>query len=355
MKKLALLLLILPIAFAAWQVTAALAIVTSASLLALLFMIGMGFGISELQLTAKEELFQLIAVGVMVVLLVGSDSVLNTISDNVGFSGQSITMQNLSMQIITDTTTNVTDLFNTITTVDHDIANEASKGGSCNILQVGYSVSGCGGYSMLPTPMSMAGNIAGYALGELAAMYRLLDISTQFAMSFLLPLGIILRTFKLTRGAGGFLIALGISMYILLPMGIIFNEMMAVTFIDAAGSGGPDATNVAQYQPVSGTPSIPSCNSLDTGSFMSGLGTPVSCSSGGSNSISDTFLGGSNDANAVGTYCMLRGDIKGYLYVMLIKATLGPVIALLMMVAGIRTLSSIAGAEVDVSAISRFV
>jgi hypothetical protein len=40
---------------------------------------------------------------------------------------------------------------------------------------------------------------------------------------------------------------------------------------------------------------------------------------------------------------------------MLAKATLGPVLALLMMMAGIRTLTSIAGAEVDVSAISRFV
>ncbi len=355
MKKLALLLLLIPLAFAAWQATAALAIVTSVSLLALLYMIGMGFGINELQLTAKEEFFQVIAVAIMMVLLVGSDGVLNTISNNVAFSGSGTNMQDGAMMIINDTTTNVTNLFNTITSIDHTIANEASKGGSCNIIQVGYSVSACGGYSMLPTPMSMAGSIAGFALGELAAMYKLLEIATQFGLSFLLPLGIILRTFKLTRGAGGFLIALGISMYILLPMGIIFNEMMAVTFISTAGTSSPDAANVAQYAPVSGTPSIPSCNPLDTGSFMSGLGTPVSCGSGGGNALSNTFLGGSNDANAVGTYCMLRGDIKGYLYVMLIQATLGPVIALLMMIAGIRTLSSIAGAEVDVTAISRFV
>ena len=43
-------------------------------------------------------------------------------------------------------------------------------------------------------------------------------------------------------------------------------------------------------------------------------------------------------------YCTIRQDINGYLYVMLIRATLGPVIALLMMMAsGIRTLSSHSG------------
>jgi hypothetical protein len=353
MKKLALLLLLIPLAFAAWQATAALAILTSAIMLAILFMIGMGFGINELQLTAKEELFQVIAVAIMMVVLVGSDSVLNTISNNVAFSGGGTNMQDGAMMIVNDTAKNVSDLFNTIRDTDHKIAQEASKGGSCNVIQVGYSVSACGGYSMLPTPMSMAGSIAGFAVGELAAMYRLLEISTQFAMSFLLPLGIILRTFKLTRGAGGFLIALGVSMYILLPMGIIFNEMMAVTFL-AAGSSGPDAANVALYNPVTTAPSIPSCNSLDTGSFLSGFDSPLSCGSS-SSGWKDAFLGGSNDGNAVGAYCALRGDIKGYLYLMLAKATLGPVIALLMMMAGIRTLSSIAGAEVDVSAISRFV
>jgi hypothetical protein len=70
----------------------------------------------------------------------------------------------------------------------------------------------------------------------------------------------------------------------------------------------------------------------------------------------DYVKGGSgNERRSVGTYCMLRSYIRGYLYLMLAKATLGPVLALLMMMAGIRTLTSIAGAEVDVSAISRFV
>jgi len=246
---------------------------------------------------------------------------------------------------------------------------EASKGGSCNIIQVGYSVSACGGYSMLPTPMSMAGNIAGFAIGELSAMYRLLQISTAYALSFLLPLGIVLRTFKLTRGAGGFLIALGISMHIFLPMGVIFNEMMAVTFIDAKTPdvSASDLADITQYKPIimNPAPKIPECNPLDTGSTLLFVGDyPVKCNrnmppGGSPSSYIDSSTVGTlsegNDANAVGMYCMLRSDIKGYLFLMLAKATLGPVIALLLMVTGIRTLTSIAGAEVDVTAISRFV
>lgn len=340
MNKLAFFLLLsLPLTFAAWETTAGLAVVASAALLACLFMVGMGFGINELQLMAKEEMFQLIATCVMVALFFGANGVLNTLDQ--GFAAGYPDMQSAATALLGDALSQTTAVYDQVVTYDHQIANEGSKGGSCNVLQVGYSVSGCGGYSMLPTPMSMAGNIAGFAVGELSAMLRFIQISDAFSINFLLPLGILLRTFKLTRGAGGFLIALGISLYIMLPLGVIFNEMMASTFINDKNS----ADGVSAYQPLASSYTIPSCNAMDTEPTFGG-NDHITCP------VSDTS---SNEGAASQAYCTLRQDIKGYLYVVLIRATLGPVIALLMMMASLRAISSLAGAEVDVSAISRFV
>ncbi|MCI0503743.1 hypothetical protein L0Y65_03460 [Candidatus Micrarchaeota archaeon] len=335
MKALTALLIILmaPVAFAAWQGTAAVAIMTSAGILGIIYMIGMGFGINELQMTAKEEFFQLIAMMVMIALLVGGDSILNAISANPAFSGSgSTTLQGAANASIDITLANVTALMDSIAETDHDAAIEGSKASSCSILGMGYSVSGCGSYTMLSAPLSMAGGITGFAVGELYTMKRLIELSTAFAFPFLLPLGIVLRTFKFTRGAGGLLIALAISLHILLPMGVIFNDMLGATFLDPPGAA--DDALSAPYQ--AGLQNVTlECNPGATGE--------------------EWWSGDSNAANAVRGYHALRDNLRVYLFTMLVQATLGPVLALLMMSTGLRTLTSLAGAEVDVSAISRFV
>jgi hypothetical protein len=193
---------------------------------------------------------------------------------------------------------------------------------------MGYSVSGCGSYSMLATPISMSGGIIGFALGELSAIAKLIYISQSYALQLLLPLGIVLRTVKITRGAGGLLIALGIAMHIMLPIGIIFVEMLGETFLAS-----PDITG---YNP-NNTPSI-------------SIGT---CEP--SNAVSQFSGRTSNEENVINGYHQMKSAIRGWLFAALIKATLGPVVALLLMVTSIRTLTSVAGSEVDVSAISRFV
>jgi hypothetical protein len=215
-----------------------------------------------------------------------------------------------------------------ISGIDKSAAVQGSKSSSCSILGMGYSVSGCGSYTMLATPLSMAGGITGFAVGELYTMKRLIQLSEQFAFPFLLPLGIVLRTFKFTRGAGGLLIALAISLHILLPIGVIFNDMLGATFLSPPGGSADDNALVAPYK-----------ESLE--------GVSLDCNAG------DTDEANENDA--LEGYHAMRANLKVYLNTLLVQATLGPILALLMMSTGLRTLTSIMGAEVDVSAVSRFV
>lgn len=337
MKRLPLLLFLLlaPLSFAGWETIGGVAIAASAALLATVYAIGMGFGVNELQMMAKEELYQLVALGIMMAVLVGANGLINTLSSTPALSPGSDNLQNASVLLLDGIRDNVSSILTSVGKYDLAVTKESSKAGQCSVMGMGYGVSGCGGYSMLPAPLSMAGGIAGFAMGEVSAMKRLILISQSFALPFLLPLGILLRTFRITRGAGGFLIALGISMHIMLPAGIVFNEMLVATFMaDATASSGYAAS------PTSVT--IKECSATETkpgqGSFKCG-------------EVGDD----TNDEKAVKAYCDLRISVRSYLKTMLLQATLGPVIALLMMMASLRALTSLAGAEVDVSAISRFV
>jgi hypothetical protein len=65
--------------------------------------------------------------------------------------------------------------------------------------------------------------------------------------------------------------------------------------------------------------------------------------------------GDDNADAAISVYESLRDDMKTIVFLVLVKGTLGPIVAVLMMVSGIRYLSALAGAEVDVSALMRVV
>ncbi|MBU0532506.1 hypothetical protein KKB44_03360 [Candidatus Micrarchaeota archaeon] len=326
MKRLILFLLLIPLAFAGWEEIAVIAVTISAALLGVVYAVGFGLGINELQLVAREEFFQLIALGVFVAVLMGANGVLNEVSTIAEFSPGSANMQEASTSIVDENVEKVFDLAAAVNDYDQTLSKEASQSSQCNIVGMGYTVSGCGGYSIMASTLSMSGGILGFAIGELSAMGRLLELSNVYALTLLLPFGILLRTIKLTRGAGGFLLALGISMHMMLPVGIIFNEMLGETFLASTDS------LVDEYRPQP-TINIEGC-------------TPGSTYS---------LTGDSNEDNAVAVYEDLKESLRHQLFVILIKATLGPVIALLLMATSIKALTSIAGAEVDVTAISRFV
>jgi hypothetical protein len=328
MRKAMLLLMLMPLAFAAggWEGVAAAAVVISAGLLGVAFAVGFGFGVNELQIMAKEEFYQLIATGLLVVLLVGSNNVLDGLSAGLGPLGGAANLQDGAKNIIDntlkDSTNGVETVYSQVTQLDNNIAIQGSKTLSCSILGIGFTVSACGGYTMLNTPLSMGGGILGFSIGELYSMKKLITIAQTYALNLLLPLGIVLRTFKITRGAGGFLIALGVSMYVLLPAGIIFNQMLVDTFLnDPASSGYSGAIQT----------SVHDC-------------TPGS-----------VIFAGSTTDEAKNTLHSLRDDLGRIVFSVLVRATLGPVISMLMLISGIRALTSLAGAEVDVSSMARFI
>jgi hypothetical protein len=95
---------------------------------------------------------------------------------------------------------------------------------------------------------------------------------------------------------------------------------------------------------------VTACDPFKVGSEL----MPLSAGKIGNRNL-DTLKEGNAEDTAFAAYLGLRQDIRKYLYVMMIQATLGPVLSLLMFAASLRALTSLAGAEIDVSAITRFV
>ncbi len=67
-------------------------------------------------------------------------------------------------------------------------------------------------------------------------------------LSVILPAGLVLRTFYPTRKLGGFLIAVAIGLYVVLPLSYVFNAMLANSYSVELSSG---STNSA-YTMASG-------------------------------------------------------------------------------------------------------
>jgi len=321
LKTLLFALLFVPLAFAAWQSVAAMAFMIAAILLAAVYGIAIGIQSEELKALGREEFFQLLALLIMMAVLVGTDGLLSEISKNSALTNGQPTIQDAAIVSLNDTQETLGGYLKSISDSDKSVSKEASKAKSCNLAGGGYSVSACGGFTMFNAPFSLSGSIVGYAIAEVASAKKLIELSKDFVMSLLLPIGIILRTFKFSRGAGGFLIAFSISAYILLPAGIIFVDMLNEQF-----STSPAAED------YNGSPEAISAD----------------CEPG------RTYTG-SNEDNAIGVYTSLKENIRKYLRVVLLKATLGPVVALFLFIGGLRALSALFGTEVDVSIIARFV
>jgi len=335
MRKLALsLLLLCSLCFAAgpWQAYAGFAILISATMLAALYIIGTGFDVREIKFLVKDEAVQLGVLVVLMIALMASDGILNAISTSTLFAGGEDTMQDAAVASLNNTINDLSSYLLEVQQADKAMSKESSRTSSCVLSGGGHSVSACGGYSMLATPLSMSGSILGYAIAQAAAVQKLVEIAQEFVFILILPLGIVLRTFKFTRGAGGLLISLGIALYIFVPAGIVFTEILQEKF-EYAVTADPDtpASWKAGADPYLDAPGDINVEECDAGQPWGNVG-----------------------AEAVSAYKDMKHELKGYMYVFMIKATLGPVLSLLMFIGGLRAMTELFGAPVDVSALARF-
>jgi len=315
-----------------WMGVAGIAVITSAAMLGIVYMIGFGFSIHELTTLSKDEAYQLAAVialiGGLTLIQTGGDAILGAFGDGAGIQ-QSAMTQTSTM------TGTLSSIFGSLGDIERRVSLEGSKSLTCSILAVGYTISGCGGYTLISPAIATVEATVGLAIAELSAIGKLMEIGFNNSFTILLPIGIIFRTFKITRGAGGLIIAVAIAFYFVLPLAMISMWKISDTFKDPAYTGTLPGILIS------------SCDAAQTDDLS---GEDLDNMLFGDLPSTDT-----NPGKAINVLAQLRGVIPFYLFPALIYGIITPAIALLIMVASIRVIAGIAGADVDVSVLSRVI
>ncbi|MFH2106246.1 MAG: hypothetical protein ABII22_03220 [Candidatus Micrarchaeota archaeon] len=324
MKKaillLAFVLLLTSTSFAAgdWLAPTMIAIVASVCILALLFMFGYAFHLDELTMTAKEELYQVIVVALIAGSLLGISGALDSISK--GISGEDESFPALALEYVNEDSAVISEEFNKLAYFSNEIGSAGSRSLSCTFMSISIGVSGCGGYNAMVGTMSTVFQGLGIAMAEWGSMKFLLGFAQIYAFGMLLPFGLFLRVFKFTRGAGAVIIALAVALYVFLPTSIFLMHNILVDF-----EASPAAAQLIPADKV--LPNV-GCDPYD-GFDLSNY-----------NSAKNVML------SASGLYGY-------YAYLIVVKTTLTVVVSVIVMLAGLRFVSSLAGADVDVSILGR--
>ncbi len=314
-------------------------------ILALLYMVSIAFNLNDLKFLATEESYQLIVTLIIIVILGSSEVALNTFSSSIGLS---TSLQNASIEIVNSNLNQYSSALTSLKTLSVDVGKHSSTSAYCSFAQIGFGVSPCGAFSPIGSTLSMGFQAISVSVAELGSLVTLLKFGKEYAFSLILPLGIILRTFKFSRGAGGLFLGLGVSLYLFLPLSTVFMDIM--TSIEPYSSARLSIPSSSEYScDVKAFDSL--TYSLDLSSMrISSLGIPPSDLS--SLAFSDGF-DYTNFERASNLYVDLYNSLTQLMYLFLIKSTLVVIVSTIVFFLGFRWVSKTAGAEVDISGLMR--
>ncbi len=201
-----------------------LALGAAIAVLALAYMASYVFSLPHIRPIINSELVQVLATGLIAFALVGTqlgvDQYLTDILAATGDTSSSSMMQVAQAQIasLAGTTEGV---IRNLGDASLKIGKEASKGVFCNFLGVGFSVVNCSPFNAFRGSLTSAAFTTSVALADTYAQMFLLSLASSYAFSFLIPLGLFFRCFKISRSAGGALIAIGFGFYTAYPTVIV--------------------------------------------------------------------------------------------------------------------------------------
>ncbi len=321
-----------------WLQPVAIALFAATLVLVLLFMLGYGFGIDQLRFLATEELYQVILTAAMVVIIIGSEASINSFfSDTLGaYLGESGTFHELAATKIENTFTKLDSAYDSIQSFSKDVAHESTMTYMCNFLGAGFFISGCTSYSTLLYPSSIAFQMIGIAYAELQSLSTLMNFAINYAFILLLPAGAFLRTFRVTRGAGGLLIAFAVTFYFVLPLSIIFMSELTESYEDSNAESTELAALSLEGNPIDFTD-------------IASLG--FTSTSGDYCAVGD--MGETNPTTVKNIFKKFIDKLEGYVYTLLVKITLSTVVVIFICITILRWLTAALGAEIDVTSLAK--
>lgn len=318
MRAIIALLLLTGLAFAtppAWQGLAVAALMASLMIVAVLYVLSIAFSLNDLKFLATEEFYQLIVTVFMIAFLFSVEAFLNSL-----FSSIAPNLQDAGLAKIDGALQTQIAVFGDVKDFLVHIVPESTKSAYCGLSGAGFSVAPCGAFSALIPPGTLSLQALSLSIAELSSLKTLAGFAKYYSFTMLLPVGILLRTLRFTRGAGALFIGLAAALYLFLPMAVIFMDD-----ITAAGAANPATINLGTAD-------------CDTSAFASTTGASFDYS---------------NADTAETMFDSMLTKLDAYLYLFLVRGTLTTAVCLLSFFAAFRWISKAAGADVDLSALMR--
>ncbi len=328
MKKILFLFILLLLAntsFSSWQTNVALSVFASFLVLILIYAVAFGFEIDSLKVTTKEEMIQLIFTIVIAFALVGAGTYLDDFGESISeLYGNNGKLQDYSLNLVDNIMDDLAESYSYINEFGQYAMSQSSRTYICVLFSTSFFVSACNSYALVSQSFSIGMQAIAVCFAELQALYMLLSIGENFAFSVFLPFGLFLRTFKFSRGAGAFFIAIGVAFYFFLPLSVVFMEELNQEY-----------EMLSSYPSKPGEITLNKCNEQSTGAS------------------SEIYMDNPNNVkDAVEE--IFSSNLEYYIYLIFIRTNLMLFISLFVMVSSIRWLGGAFGAEIDISAIARF-
>jgi len=227
----------------------ALALAIPFAIVAIAYMASYAFNVPSLRAILQDELLQILATGAIALTLVGTqlavDQYVVATLNASGATGNDIgSVMDAAADKVADLETATKGVLTNFQEVSSILGTEASKGVFCNFMGVGFSLNNCSPLNAYRGSLTAAAFTTTIAMSDTYAQDFILSFARNYAFSVIIPLGLLLRCFKVSRAAGGSLIAIGFGFYTVYPAVLLATDNLL------HGTAGSPAT---PYMPLPGT------------------------------------------------------------------------------------------------------
>ena len=298
-----------------------LALLIPTFIVAIAYMASYAFSAPQLRAILQDELLQILATGAVALTLVGTQMVVDeyvvaTLKAS-GAEGSNINgVMDAAAKKIDSLANGTSATLQNMRDVSVALGKEASKGVFCNFMGVGFSLSNCSPLNAYRGSLTSAAFTTTVALSDTYAQSYILSLARAYGFTILIPLGLLLRCFRASRGAGGALIAVGFGFYTVYP-----TVMLATDNLLHGTATPPTAPTI---------PTVGECNPLET---------QVSISRSEFTDYGDQLT----DYTAT----------KALAYFVLVRVLFLSILNLIITLGFIRMFAHMIGSEIDVSALAR--
>lgn len=297
-----------------------LALLIPVFIVAVAYMASYAFSAPQLRAILQDELLQILATGAVALTLVGTQLVVDqyvvATLQATGATGSDINgVMDAASDKLNSLAGNTSAVLQNMQDVSMALGKEASKGVFCNFMGVGFSLSNCSPFNAYRGSLTASAFTTTVALSDTYAQSYILSLARSYGFTLLIPLGLLLRCFRASRGAGGALIAIGFGFYTVYPAVILATD------------------NLLHNGTPPGAPTLPlvgTCNPMET-------------------SVSTSLSEFTDYGDSLTDYT----NAKGLAYFVLVRVLFLSILNLIITLGFIRMFAHMIGSEIDVSALAR--